>query len=179
MSWSPRVALDQDLYFRLKVVQKTVKPLRQSASAMSRCWSLNLLMRPTRDNLPAVSISAEAREALKRYAWPGNAREMRNVIEGAMLYADGVIDLGCLPPEVLGSSSGSRGNPILEPGTETLSAVKDYERQLIVGLLSKYRKINQVAKALGVARSTLYRKFAELQIDQNKFTQGAGDETLL
>jgi len=53
--------------------------------------------------------------------------------------------------------------------------VRDYERQIIVGMLRKYRRVNQVAQALGMARSTLYRKFAELNINQSEFTGTTAD----
>lgn len=55
------------------------------------------------------------------------------------------------------------------------SAGRDYERQLIVGMLRKYRKVNHAARAMGIARSTLYRKFTELEIDPTEFTAGIGE----
>jgi sigma-54 dependent transcriptional regulator, acetoin dehydrogenase operon transcriptional activator AcoR len=63
---------------------------------------------------------------------------------------------------------------IAEPGAaapQGLASVREFERQLIIGLLGKHRNIRQVALALGVARSTLYRKFAELHIHQADFVQ--------
>ena len=63
--------------------------------------------------------------------------------------------------------------------SEDLGSVRAYERQIIVSMLRKHRKANRVAIVLGIARSTLYRKFAELDINPAEFTgAGAGpDET--
>jgi sigma-54 dependent transcriptional regulator, acetoin dehydrogenase operon transcriptional activator AcoR len=55
------------------------------------------------------------------------------------------------------------------------SAGRDYERQLIIGMLRKYRKVNHAARAMGIARSTLYRKFAELEIDPSQITAGPNE----
>jgi len=167
----------QDLYFRLKIVQKTVKPLRERTCDIALLVDQFVDAMRHKHGLPGVEIAPDARAALERYRWPGNAREVRNVIEAAMLCCDDVVDIECLPPEVVrppqktaeasAASAASRG--------EDLSAVRDYERQLIVGMLRKYRKVNYVAKALGIARSTLYRKFEELDIDQSQFTLGASE----
>jgi transcriptional regulator with GAF, ATPase, and Fis domain len=73
----------QDLYFRLKVVQRTIKPLRER-----RC-DINLLadqfaeMMRRKHGLESVDITPTACAALSRYHWPGNARELRNAIEAA------------------------------------------------------------------------------------------------
>lgn len=166
----------QDLYFRLKVVQRTVKPLRdrpcdvvlladQFAEAMRR-----------KHGLASVSIAPSAYDALGAYHWPGNAREMRNAIEAAVLCADGTIDVGCLPPELLrGCAVGAGAKPFTESSEESLASVRDYERQIIVGMLRKHRKVNKVAQMLGLARSTLYRKFAELGINQSELIASSTD----
>lgn len=163
----------EDLYFRLKIVHKTVKPLRER-----RCDIPLLIDRFAetvcqKHGLPAAVFTPEARHVLERYHWPGNAREMRNVVEAALLCTDGTVDVDCLPPEVLRQPAAA----ISQPAGESLEeATRAYERQLVVGLLRKYRKVNAVAKALGIARSTLYRKFAELGIEQAQFTSGADED---
>jgi len=163
----------QDLYFRLKIVQKTIKPLRERPCDVSLLVDQFVDAMRQKHSLPHAPITPEARAALERYHWPGNAREVRNVIEAAMLCADGPIGTAYLPPEMLrepepaAAAAGVAGMP-----GEDLAAVRAYERQLIVGMLRKYRKANYVAKALGIARSTLYRKFAELNIDQAQFMLG-------
>jgi transcriptional regulator with PAS, ATPase and Fis domain len=147
----------QDLYFRLNVAQRHIKPLRE------RPDDIALLVRHFtqalchKHGLPPVALLPEALAALERYPWPGNARELRNTIEAAVLCADGVVSTDCLPPELLQA-------PAATAPLEGLEALRDHERQLIIGMLRKYRQASRVASALGVARSTLYRKFAELGI---------------
>lgn len=166
----------QDLYFRLKVVQRTIRPLRERPSDI-RLLAEQFAEGLSRKHgvLPA-QITAEALAALERHAWTGNARELRNAIEAAVLCATGVIDVDCLPPEI---RSGARHQPlkrqegIAEP-TEDLASVRDYERRLIISMLRKYRRANRVASVLGIARSTLYRKFSEFGIHPAAFT-GASD----
>lgn len=164
----------EDLYFRLKIVQKILKPLRERPCDIRLLLDQFLEEMRKKHGLPAAQIAADAREALERYQWPGNAREVRNVIESAVLSSNGLmIDVDCLPPEVLKQPEPSPAQTHDPAVAESLSAVRDYERRLIVGLLQKHRKVNSVAKALGIARSTLYRKFAELEINQSQFTLGA------
>ena len=166
----------QDLYFRLKIVQKSIKPLRERPCDLTLLVDQFVDAMRQKHGLPTVQITPETRAALERYRWPGNAREVRNVIEAAMLCSDGAIGIECLPPEVTRPpETSAEPMPVAMPG-EGLAAVRDYERQLILGLLRKYRKVNHVASALGIARSTLYRKFAELNIDQSEFTQAGSEE---
>ncbi|ABM97372.1 sigma-54-dependent Fis family transcriptional regulator [Methylibium petroleiphilum] len=159
----------QDLYFRLKVVQRTIKPLRERPCDIDVLVDQFAEVMRRKHRLVAVNFTAEARDALKRYHWPGNAREVRNAIEAALLCSDGDIGLECLPPEVLRRAEPEDRSASAVP-IESMASVRDYERQIIVGMLRKYRKVNQVAQALGIARSTLYRKFAELNINQSEFT---------
>ncbi len=167
----------QDLYFRLKVVQRHIKPLRERPEDITLLAEQFTETMRRKHGLSQVQLNPQALLALKRYAWPGNARELRNAIEAAVLCADGVIDVDCLPPEVLQQQH----QPITSPTTdgaathhEGMDAVRDYERQVIIGMLRKYRQINLVAVALGIARSTLYRKFAELGIHQADFVHATG-----
>lgn len=171
----------QDLYFRLKVVQRTIKPLRE------RREDIGLLARQFADSLgrkhgiEGVRIEPEALAALERYRWPGNAREVRNAIEAAVLCSSGPIDLDCLPPEIR-SATASGAVPAradfagpAAAAEESLASVRDYERQIIISMLRKHRKANRVAQMLGVARSTLYRKFSEFGINPGDYTGAATD----
>lgn len=166
----------QDLYYRLKVVQRSIKPLRErpcDIPLLARQFAESLRRKHQLDEL---TITPEAYEALSRYGWPGNAREVRNTMEAAVLCSDGVITVDCLPPEVLRPSS-PEAPPAEGPGpAEGMASVREYERQIIVGMLRKFRKVNQVAQALGMARSTLYRKFGELDIRPADHTGGGSGE---
>jgi sigma-54 dependent transcriptional regulator, acetoin dehydrogenase operon transcriptional activator AcoR len=159
----------QDLYFRLKVVQRNIKALRERPCDIPLLAERFLETLRLKHGLGALSLTAPARAALARYHWPGNARELRNVIEAAILCADGTVDVDCLPPEIRRDDDALHAVHAAAP-QESLESVRDYERQLIIGMLRKYRKASQVAQLLGLARSTLYRKFAELDIHPAEFT---------
>lgn len=162
----------EDLYFRLEVVRRTIKPLRERPCDVRLLTDRFAEALRRKHGLADVSFTPEARAALAGYHWPGNAREIRNAVEAALLCADGVIDVDCLPPEVH-----RRREPAAPaaPSGEDLACLQEYERQIIIGMLRKYRRVNQVARVLGLARSTLYRKFAELDIKPGEFT-GPGTE---
>ncbi|WP_444815075.1 hypothetical protein [Variovorax brevis] len=123
--------------------------------------------------LQQTRIDSAANSALACYAWPGNAREVRNVIESALLCADGVISAEHLPPELIVTPLPARSDEAPKATTDI-----EYERQLIIGMLRKYRKVNLVASALGIARSTLYRKFEVLGIEQREFADESPDLTV-
>lgn len=161
----------QDLYFRLKVVQRTIKPLRARLDDIRLLTDHFVESMARKHGFDGVRVSDEARLALQRHAWPGNARELRNAIEAAVLCSSsGTVELSSLPPEL---RSADFRNPTA--AAESIASVRDYERRLIISMLKKYRKANHVAGKLGVARSTLYRKFSELDINPKDFT-GAGSE---
>ena len=90
----------EDLYYRLKVLDLHLPPLRDrkediSAFVGSFISQLNLRMGNT-----VTGISARAIKALKKHNWPGNIRELSHTIERAMLFCDDEeIDIGHLPPE--------------------------------------------------------------------------------
>lgn len=160
----------EDLYFRLKVVQRHVKPLRERAGDVPLLAQQFAQALQAKHGLAGAAITPAAMALLQRHAWPGNARELRNAIESALLCASGVVLPDDLPPEL-------RAEPAAPPAPppQGMARVRDAERQLIVDLLRQHRNVGLVARALGVARSTLYRKFAELGIDQAAVLQARAE----
>ena len=154
-----------DLYFRLKVVQRTIKPLRERPCDVALLAERFAEAMRGKHGLTHARLSPRALQALGRHRWPGNIRELRNAIESALLSAGGVVEPAHLPPEVLQADSGADGGA-LRAGLESVRA---YERQLVIDVLRRVPHVNQAAGALGIARSTLYRKFAELGIRQAEF----------
>ncbi|HWQ46036.1 MAG TPA: sigma 54-interacting transcriptional regulator, partial [Longilinea sp.] len=91
-----------DLYYRLKVVDIHLPPLRERKEDIPELVGFFI-----RENNPhfgsnITDLTPRAMQALVDYAWPGNIRQLKNCIERAMLFCDtGVIDLSDLPPEIL------------------------------------------------------------------------------
>jgi len=163
----------QDLYYRLKIVQRRIKPIRERVGDIPVLVSHIRSELELKHKLQRTRIDDMAMALLAAYSWPGNAREIRNVMEAALLCADGVLGVEHLPPElqaVVESSTSQDSSTSARRSDDT-----EYERQLIIGLLRKYRKVNHVAKALGIARSTLYRKFEALGIEQREYADETPD----
>lgn len=150
-----RGAFRADLYYRLNVLPIEVPPLRQ------RLEDLPALCEAILAELGSqYELEAEAQQLLARHAWPGNIRELRNVLERATLLADqprlGVADLRA----ALGPLSPLAEAPVRQRYRDACEA---FERGLIAGALAEQGgNVPEAAAALGLGRSTLYKKMAAL-----------------
>jgi DNA-binding NtrC family response regulator len=93
----------QDLYYRLKVVDLHLPPLRERKEDIPELVGLFIRKNNPRMGINITDITPRAMQALMQHCWPGNIRELRNVIERAMLFCDdAAIDVGHLPREMAG-----------------------------------------------------------------------------
>jgi transcriptional regulator with GAF, ATPase, and Fis domain len=152
----------QDLYYRLKVVEITLPPLRERKDDIPKLVRFFLDKYAKREGLRDVRITQEALQKLMRYPFPGNVRELENLIEGALaLTTDPVIDPGDL---LLPESAAGTGERELSGDLPTLA---ELETRYISRVLAFTKgNISKAAKILGVNRATLHRKKDELS--QNK-----------
>ena len=114
------------------------------------------------------AFSAAAIEELKRYAWPGNVRELRNVIERLLLLATGdeitAEDVVAALPQL--ASPGITGESGAAATGTLANRVEAYEREVLLAELKRHNHhMTNVAKALGLERSHLYKKCQQLGID--------------
>lgn len=94
----------EDLYYRLKVVDLHLPPLRERKEDIPDLVGLFIRKNNARMGMNIQDVTPRAMQALMRHSWPGNIRELRNVIERAMLFCDDPsIDVSHLPAEILGS----------------------------------------------------------------------------
>ena len=109
-----------------------------------------------RHGVPVRQFGAEVRAAMCAYSWPGNVRELRNLVESLLLTSDqDSVQLSDLPEELLVSVDLPTAPP-LEPQARSL---EEGERQAIVRAIKDHQgNLAKAARALGVSRSTLYRK---------------------
>ncbi len=106
------------------------------------------------------SFTSEAIDSLERYAWPGNVRELRNTVERLLLLADQDVDEETVRM-ALPAGLASRG----ASGTLALRA-EQFERETIREELNRAKhNMTEAARALGLERSHLYKKCAQLGID--------------
>jgi DNA-binding NtrC family response regulator len=92
----------EDLFYRLKVVDLHIPPLRERKEDIPEMVGLFIRQNNPRMGLNISGITPRAMDVLKAHHWPGNIRELRNVIERAMLFCDDpVIDISHLPPDMV------------------------------------------------------------------------------
>ena len=98
-------------------------------------------------------ISEEAREALCSYAWPGNARELRNIMERAVvLSASDVVQPDCLPPEI-GARGTADARPAATPPAAGDNKLEQVERDLLFEALRRHKgNISAAARELGITQ---------------------------
>jgi DNA-binding NtrC family response regulator len=146
--------LRQDLYYRLATVTLRVPPLRERREDIVPLATHFLARFAAEFGRSKTTFSAEAKEALTAYDWPGNARELRNVVERATMLAEsqviGPVDLD-LPPAPPSS-------PPSYP-TRQLASLGESEREHIEHVLvAMGGSRTRTAAALGISRSTLWDK---------------------
>lgn len=175
----------EDLYYRLNVVQITIPPLRERSGdipALARHLLGRLAGQP---GLRSLGITSEAIDLLKRHDWPGNVRQLQNVLFRAAVLCEGdalteqdfpqlaervhshVRSIGSAPPSPIVANAQEAGIGVtLYEANGHLRALADIEADVIRLAIGHYRgRMTEVARRLGIGRSTLYRKLAELGID--------------
>lgn len=144
----------EDLFYRLSVFELTIPPLRERGEDISLLLDVFLEHFRRQNGRPGLRLSDQARAKLLAYNWPGNVRQLRNVIDSAVVLAGGNL----IEPSDLG---------LRDTGGGELESLKiDYwERRLIGEALKRTGgSVPEAAKLLGIGRATLYRKIEEFGI---------------
>jgi len=160
----------EDLYYRLNVFQIVLAPLRDRPADVLPLAETFLEEIGPSIGRPVAGLSKEAREALVRYGWPGNARELRNVLERAAILCDGgLVTLEHLPPE-LGARRATAPLSLAEsafpPGGLDLEIV---ERELIAKALKETRNNrSRAARLLGITRAQLHYRMQKHRLEAER-----------
>jgi DNA-binding NtrC family response regulator len=168
-------AFRRDLYHRVVVFPVELPPLRQRTEDLPALVAHFVNQVSAQNGWKPAPFTDSAIAALKQYAWPGNIRELRNVVERLLLLADSEIDASAVAlalPSSRGSaaSSSPSGNES-HSATSTESGlladrVLRFERAQVLSELDRHhRNISHTARALGLERSHLYKKCQQLGID--------------
>ena len=157
----------RDLYHRVVVFPVTLPPLRQRREDLPSLVEHFTLQLCSQNGWKPTPFTQDAMEALQNYSWPGNIRELRNIVERLLLFADTSVGLDevklALPGAASSSDASSAGGNTEGPLAERVLA---FERATVLGELARHhRQITQTAKALGLERSHLYKKCQQLGID--------------
>lgn len=144
----------EDLYYRLNVVTITLPPLRERRQDLPALMDHFLRLFAQKNGKTIRGFTHEAREALLRYDYPGNVRELENLIERAVvLTRDDVIDRGDLPLSLEESETG------VERETHLTAAVEGLERRMIKDALARANGIQtRAAEILGITERALRYK---------------------
>jgi DNA-binding NtrC family response regulator len=162
-------AFREDLYHRLKVFPIDLQPLRSRPEDMDLLvdYFLKRYNKEFGKNVPGVS--SEAMALFRGYRWPGNIRELANVLRSATLLSDGPIEPAHLPASVRFSKPPADGSPAPAKDAALRDVVKRVEREHILKTL-KAAGWNraEAARALGVDYKTLYNKIKEHKISEKE-----------
>jgi len=148
----------EDLYYRLSVFELYIPPLRERGGDIEKLVDHFLEHFARTHGRPSMTLAPDARAKLLAYQWPGNVRQLRNVIDSAVVMAEGCI--------ILPDDLGLRDVGTSQGQLETLR-LDFWERKLIVESLQRTAgKVPEAANLLGLGRATLYRKIEEFGIDR-------------
>ncbi|HEX7819380.1 MAG TPA: sigma-54 dependent transcriptional regulator [Sphingobium sp.] len=184
----------EDLYYRLNTVQIMVPPLRERTSDIPALARHLLARIGAQPGLPSLGATAEAITLLARHDWPGNVRQLQNTLFRAAVLCDGDALTPDDFPHIVAHLAEGAATPAARPSLTSIETIRtgtggfmgqdsdvcvplyeanghlralaDIEADVIRLAISHYRgRMTEVARRLGIGRSTLYRKLAELGID--------------
>ena len=143
----------EDLYYRLTVVEIDVAPLRQRKDDIKLLVDKFLFKYGVEYKDGYVKITPEALKILERYDWPGNIRELENVIQRAVILSDKTVEVSHLPEHL---------KYILQDASDTLQPLKIIEKQYIEKVLrATGNNKTKAAKILQIDRKTIRQKLSD------------------
>ena len=162
-------AFRPDLYYRLSTFTITLPPLRQRPSDIGLVAN-RILARFAKQLDHQVSLAPEVMDVFRKYAWPGNIREMEAVLGRAATQVAGAgeIRLAHLPSHVrLMETNPQKIKPFLQV---EVSSLQDMERDAILLMMQMYRgNVSRMAQVLNISRTTLWRKLKGYGIDPAEY----------
>ncbi|WP_342513606.1 sigma 54-interacting transcriptional regulator [Sporosarcina sp. FSL K6-1522] len=163
----------EDLYYRLNVVNFKVPPLRERLEDIIELTHYFLYEVSVKYNRPIHGISQAVMQALLQHSWPGNIRELKNVVERLVVFSDnGEINIEDLPTEMEETPQAITTTQSIQPfqpvGHEHLSLseqLQEYEKDIILRELARANGNKLLcAKNLDITRATLYNRMNKLGI---------------
>ena len=165
----------EDLFYRLNVVPVKLPPLKERREDIPELVSHFLARYAAERRMRPPAISEEAMAALQAHDWPGNIRQLRNIIERTLILAPGDrasrIDVDLLPPEVLDnqSSIGGSSTTMAIMGSPLREARESFEREYLKIQIRRFSgNISRTASFIGMERSALHRKLKALGIGDKR-----------
>ena len=156
----------QDLYYRLNVVEITMPPLRDRMSDVPLLCAHFLHQSASEMNKDSKGLTPAAQEALMRYSYPGNVRQLANILEYATIISgNGLIDVNDLPDEVAGAPEPQEQPQGLSEEFLATTSLKELERLAVIATLKKNNgRRDKTADDLGISKRGLLNKIKEYGI---------------
>jgi DNA-binding NtrC family response regulator len=184
----------EDLYYRLNVFPVTVPPLRERPGDISPLARHFIERFAAEENKPVAGLTTQASKLIERFSWPGNVRQLENTIFRAVVLCDGAMLDVCDFPQIaaaMGVEALTRQNAyalpdVPAPGTPDTATIRtaspyalsmtdaaghirkfeEIEAEIIKTAIARYEgHMSEVARRLGIGRSTLYRKLKEFGLE--------------
>ncbi len=155
----------EDLFFRLNVLPIEVPPLRERPEDVEELFHHFMQRYCRRNNRRIPGVQKEVLNILTRYHWPGNIRELQNLVERLLIFSEGTEITAQDLPEYIFQPTLHKGSS-LKPGSKSLAEVRDEaERQYILQCLEFCDgNVSRAARLLGVERTNLHKKMKALGI---------------
>jgi len=151
----------EDLYFRISTLPIEIPPLRERPEDIP-LLAENILVRLAAEMGRLASLTPAALERLRSYSWPGNIRELRNVLERSLL----VRGAGELRPEDFHFEALKAAPDAADDAEEVELTLQEVERRHIERLVRRSEKsLASIARDLGISRTTLYQKIRTYGIE--------------
>ena len=165
----------EDLYYRLNVVPVRIPPLRERREDIPEMVHYFLARFAAERHMATPDMSDEAMAALQAHDWPGNVRQLRNIIERTIILAPGdrvaCIDVDLLPPETLENQNAMGGSTaaVAIMGSPLREARESFEREYLKIQIRRFSgNISRTASFIGMERSALHRKLKALGIGDKR-----------
>lgn len=157
----------EDLFYRISTIPISIHPLREREEdiiVLANIFINALKTRLKRD----LSLSHNSEKLLKNYSWPGNIRELKNIIEfSAVMSDDDILDIGDFPPKIVNSLKHAPNNTPLK-----MRKIEFEGKEILRELDANGQNKIKVSEILGISLASLYNKinlYNNLEKSQNKF----------
>jgi two-component system nitrogen regulation response regulator NtrX len=165
----------EDLYYRLNVVPVRIPPLRERREDIPELVNHFLARFAAEKRIQTPELSKEAMAALQAHDWPGNVRQLRNIIERTLILTPGdrvgCIEVDLLPQEIIDSqgSAGLGGASMAIMGSPLREARESFEREYLKIQIRRFSgNISRTASFIGMERSALHRKLKALGLGDKR-----------
>ena len=163
----------EDLFYRLNVVPVTVPSLAERRDDIPALAEHFFARYAAEQGLPPPKIGEEAMAALQAYDWPGNVRQLRNVVERTIILTPreqlATVEVDMLSGEITGGKLGGGSGMTAMMGAPLREARENFEREYLTVQIRRFSgNISKTASFIGMERSALHRKLKLLGMVEKK-----------